>query len=529
MSTRKSSFFYGTLIALASMVVGMVIASRLDLAPRSFAGNVNMPAVNSAPITGAIDATTFRNIAHDQGPAVVSILVTGKRNVATLEDFFGGQSPFQIPGGRQGGRNGNRQPRQEIVQGAGSGFIIDKSGYILTNNHVIEDADEISVMLADMKNPEDALKAKVVGHDKLTDTALLQLVDTAKQPLAELKFGDSAQMSAGDWVMAIGNPFQLANTVTVGVVSAVGRVSPMLNPSLGRDLEYIQTDAAINQGNSGGPLLNIRGEVIGMNTAIMSEGSRELGGQGGNIGIGFAVPINTIRDVLPQLKTGKVVRGRIGVQVLKTPMTLDEAKDFGLSAPTGAVIDGVEDNCPAKAGGLKAGDVVIEFNGKTIKDSAELVAIVTRTAPGTSVPVKVMRSAKPMTLTVKVEELNLDAEQTAQAGERPHPVNPEQPQDTSFGMTVEPVSPSIAKEAGLTSGKGGALVTDVTPLSAAYRGGMLQGDIILSVNDKDVSSVSDVTKTLDAVPVGRTARVLVWRMNPNSGSGGEHMALLRKR
>src|SRR5262249_30250840 len=155
-------------------------------------------------------------------------------------------------------------------------------------------------------------------------------------------------------------------------------------------------------------------------------------------------------------------RGRIGVSVLKTPMTMDEAKDFGLSAPTGAVIDQVEDNGPAKAGGLKAGDVVIEFNGKTIKDSAELVAVVVRTAPGTSVPFKVMPAAKPMTLTVKVEELNLDAEQTAQAGERPRSVNPEQPQDTSFGMTVEPVSPSIAKEAGLTSGKGGAVVTDIT-------------------------------------------------------------------
>jgi serine protease Do len=185
-----------------------------------------------------------------------------------------------------------------------------------------------------------------------------------KQALPEIKFGDSSQIAAGDWVMAIGNPFEFANTVTVGVVSAVGRVSPELNPSTGRDLEYIQTDAAINRGNSGGPLLNIRGEVIGMNTAIMSDNS------GGNIGIGFAVPVNTIRDVLPQLKSGKVVRGRIGVTVLKTPMTMDEAKDFGLSAPTGAAIDNVEDSGPAKLGGIRAGDVIVEFNGKTVKDSA---------------------------------------------------------------------------------------------------------------------------------------------------------------
>ena len=522
MSTRKSSFFYGTLIALASLVVGMVIASRLDLAPRSLANTANVPAINSAPLTGAIDATTFRTIAHDQSPAVGSIIVTGKRNVPDMSDFFGLQNPFGRRGGRGGGSGGSQQ--QQIVQGAGSGFIIDKSGYILTNNHVVEDADEITVMLADMKNPDDGLKAKVVGRDKLTDSALIQLIEMPKQPLPEVKFGDSTQIAAGDWVMAIGNPFQFSNTVTVGVVSAVGRVSPELNPSSGRDLEYVQTDAAINRGNSGGPLLNIRGEVVGINTAIISDN-----GQGGNIGIGFAVPINTIRDVLPQLRSGKVVRGRIGVSVIKTPMTLDEAKDFGLSSPTGAVLDTVDESGPAKAAGLKAGDVIVEFNGKTVKDSADLVSIVTRTTPGTSVPVKVMRAGKPVSLTVRVDELNLDAEQTAQAGGRTRPSSPEQPQDTSFGMTVEPLSSSLSRQAGVPGGKGGALVSDLSPLSPAARGGILPGDIILSVNDKEVSSVSDVTKALDAVPTGRTARVLVWRPNRNGGSGSEHMALLRKR
>jgi serine protease Do len=524
MSTRKSSFFYGTLIALASMVVGMVIASRLELAPRSFAGGVNVPAANSAPITGTIDATTFRTIAHDQGPAVVSIIVQHRANVPTFnfEDFFGLQSPY----GRRAPRGGGspQQQQQEIVQGAGSGFIIDKAGYILTNNHVVEDAEEIAVMLADMTNPEDALKAKVVGRDKLTDSALIQLTQTPKQALPEIKFGDSSQIAAGDWVMAIGNPFEFANTVTVGVVSAVGRVSPELNPSTGRDLEYIQTDAAINRGNSGGPLLNIRGEVIGMNTAIMSDNS------GGNIGIGFAVPVNTIRDVLPQLKSGKVVRGRIGVTVLKTPMTMDEAKDFGLSAPMGAVIDNVEDGGPAKLGGIRAGDVIVEFNGKTVKDSADLVSIVTRTTPATSVPVKVMRAAKPVSLTVKVEELNLDAEQNARmGGGRPRPATPEQPQDISFGMTVEPLTSSIARQVGVPAGKGGAIVSDVSPVSPAARSGMAPGDIILSVNDKEVSNVPEVTKELEAVATGHTARVLVWRMNRQTGAGSEHMVLLRKR
>jgi len=525
MSTRKSSIFYGTLIALSSLVVGMVLASRLDLTPASFARtNLSVPATNSAPITGALDATTFRTIAHDQSPAVVSIIVSGKKTVPDMGDFFGFQFPFGNGGnggsgnGRRGGRGNNNE---QMFRGAGSGFIIDgKTGYIITNNHVVEDADEITVMLDNTNYEEDGLAAKVVGRDKLTDSALIQLAEPPKKPLPEVKFGDSAQISPGDWVVAIGNPFQFSNTVTVGVVSAVGRVDPRLSPVPNRSLEYIQTDAAINQGNSGGPLLNIRGEVIGVNTAIMSE-------SGGNIGLGFAVPIDTVRDVLPQLRSGKVVRGRIGVALDSRPMTLEQANDLGLSTVMGAVVTSVDANGPAKAAGIHPGDVIVEFNGKSVKDNEDLISMVTRTAPGTTVPLKAFRAGKPQMLNVKVEELNLDAEAlpSSRASGRGRPSVPEAPRETGFGMSIEPLTGTMARQAGVPNGKGGAVISDISPLSSAARAGVQTGDVILSVNDKDVASVNDVAKALESIQPGHTARVLVWCPDDKD----EYYLTLRKR
>ena len=219
-----------------------------------------------------------------------------------------------------------------MQQGAGTGFIIDKAGFILTNNHVVEDAEDIQVGLfgANMSNPNEHLyAAKVIGRDVLTDSALIQLTEMPSAPLQEAKFGDSEQMQPGDWVMAIGNPFNLSHTVTVGVVSALGRPFGGL-PN--RPQNMIQTDAAINPGNSGGPLLNVRGEVVGMNTAIYTDQ------RSANIGIGFATPINAIRDLLPQLRTGKVVRGVIGVSVRTYPLSKEDAQAFGLPNTNGALL-----------------------------------------------------------------------------------------------------------------------------------------------------------------------------------------------
>ena len=512
MSIRKSSLFYGVLIAVLSLAVGMVIASRLDLVPHSFASNVSLPATNSAPLTGPIDATTFRTIAQQAGPAVVSITTTSRRQMRGFGDIF----PFEMP--RGGGRRGAPQ-QEEDVQGAGSGFIIDKAGFILTNNHVVEDATKIEVQLASMRDGEDLLPAKLIGRDALTDTALIQLTELPNTPLTEIKFGDSSQIAAGDWVMAIGNPFTLQNTVTVGVVSAVGRQQIASRSAAGgtRVEDMIQTDAAINRGNSGGPLLNIRGEVVGINSAIASNDS------GSFLGVGFAVPINKVRDLLPQLRTGKVVRGRIGILVTRTNWTKDMIEDYGLPGSGGAVVSSVDEDGPARAAGLRVDDVIIEFNGKPVLSNDELVANVSKTTPGTTVPMKIVRGKKVMTLNVKVDELNLEQEQGGGQSARRTPTDRAESVDTGFGMSLEPISPTVAREMEVPSGRGGAVVSSVERLGPAGAAGLSPGDVILSVNGQDVKSVSEVTAALAKVADGRTARVVVWRQ------GREALVLIRKR
>jgi serine protease Do len=515
MSSRKSTAFYGVLIAFISVVVGMVIASRLDLAPASFASTVNVPATNSAPLSGPIDSTTFRNIAKQASPSVVSIVVTATRAQEDTEDAF--QFNFPFPFGGDGRSQGGPQ-RPQLQRGAGSGFIIDKAGHILTNNHVVENATDIQISLSDSADDPDAtLEAKVIGRDPLTDVALLQLVELPKNPLQPANFGDSDQMAPGDWVMAIGNPFELSNTVTVGVISATGRHNRVAN---GRWEDFIQTDAAINPGNSGGPLLNLRGEVVGINSMIISNGS-PLTGSGGNLGVGFAIPINTVRDLLPQLETGKVTRGRIGVYIGQ--ITGVDATDMGAPASGAAIVNRVDDG-PAKTAGMRVGDVIVAFNGKPVKTSSELVDAVTHTAPDTTVPVRIIRDKKEMTLNVKVEELTLDDEQPTRTARRG---SPDQPTDTGFGMSIQGITPRVARGLQLPDGRGGAVVTDVAPYSVAAESGVLEGDVILSVQGTAVSSVDQVTAALEAVPAGRTARVVVWRSE--NGRGTEVLLLMRKR
>src|SRR5499426_2351815 len=319
MSNRKTTFFYALLIAIASLAVGMVIASRLDLAPQSAAQTVGAaPPFNGAPITGSVSATTFRDVAKAVTPAVVNIRTESRQRTQDLSEFFGG-------GGGGGDAPERQRPRDQVVQAAGTGFIIDKSGLILTNNHVVDGATKIEVSLYG-EDSDQEYAAKVVGRDPLTDSALIQLTEKPNHTLPEVKFGDSSQMQPGDWVMAIGNPFGLAHTVSVGVISATSRSSPVAEQ---RTASVLQTDAAINPGNSGGPLLNLRGEVIGINTAIYTDARQQ-----GNIGIGFAIPINSVRELIPQLRSGKVSRGVIGVSV--TPVPADALAEFGLKERKGA-------------------------------------------------------------------------------------------------------------------------------------------------------------------------------------------------
>lgn len=509
MSTRKTTLFYAVLIAVASLAVGMVIASRLDLTPASSAQSVNVPATNSAPLSGPIDASTFKNIAKAQIPTVVNIRTEARARTRELTDFFGGGDEFmerffgqQQPGPRGRGRQPRPDPDGEgsISESAGTGFVIDKAGFILTNSHVVEGAERIRVSLFNAGVGED-YAAKVVGRDALTDSALLQLTEMPSTPLQEAKFGDSSQLEPGDWVMAIGNPFKLNHTVTVGVISALGRE---FRVARGRDHYMLQTDAAINPGNSGGPLLNVRGEVVGMNTAIYTDQARQA-----NIGIGFATPINVLRDLVPQLRTGKVTRGVIGVEV-NTTFNRRSAEALGVKEGVGALVAKVNPRGPADRAGIQRGDVITEFNGRPVEDNVELVAMVMATKPGTSVPVTIVRNKQRQTLSVTIDELDLDAEAGVEASRSEAPGETERT-TTGVGMTMEPVTPDVARAAGLPANRGGAVIVSVERNSAAATAGLLPEDVIVEINRAPVTNVAQVSKALQSAAPGTPVFLVIWR------------------
>ncbi|MDQ3069047.1 MAG: trypsin-like peptidase domain-containing protein [Acidobacteriota bacterium] len=499
---KKTSVFSAILIAIMSLAVGMVLASRLDLTPSSGAQPMSVPAANADPITGPLDATTFRRIAQNVSPAVVSIQTQSRRPRRDTQDsgnnpFFG--QPRQPRGG---------QPERPL-QGSGTGFIIDKAnGYIITNNHVIEGADEIKVGFYGDDDRADTFSAKIVGRDPLTDSALIQLTERPNHELSQISFGDSDQMAPGDWVVAIGNPFGLRHTVTVGVVSAVGRDN--FQTVNGRSQVMIQTDAAINPGNSGGPLLNVRGEVVGVNTAIFTNQTSS------NLGIGFAVPINFVRTLLPQLQTGRIIRGKIGVSVNNNPITADEARDYGLPGAGGALISTVDEDGAAANAGLRAGDFVVEFNGKPIKNSSELVGLVVNTRPGTTVPMKIVRDRQQRTVNVTIDELDLLTAEGETTAAR-------QSTDGAFGLTLQPLTPQIARQLQLPAGTQGALIAEVAPASIAERAGLGEGDVITNIGGRAVRNTEEASRALDAVPQGGSTLVRFIR-------GGQESAIgLRKR
>jgi serine protease Do len=503
MSTRKTTFFYAALIAVVSLAVGMVIASRLDMTPHSEAQALSAPPpMNSAPLSGPVDAGTFRGIAHDQSPMVVSISTISTRAPESDDQsdelfrrFFG--TPRQQPD----------EPQEST--GAGTGFIIDNgAGLILTNNHVVEHANKIRVQLyGEEGDEEEGHEARVVGRDPLTDSALIELVEKgAATKMAQARFGDSGQMQPGDWVVAIGNPFRYNHTVTVGVISGLSRpflVAPQ------RNVNMLQTDAAINPGNSGGPLLNVRGEVIGINTAILSN-------RMANIGIGFAVPINLVRELLPQLRTGKVTRGKIGVTIQASRITQEDAENMGLPDRRGAVVREVERGGPASKAGLRPGDVVVEYNGRKVENDKNLVEMVVVTKPGTSVPVKVIRDKTVKSLTVTVAELTL-------AGAEAPEVTAASDLTSSFGLQLEDLTPALAKRLQLPGDAAGAVVSGLKPRGPAGRAGLTEGDVIVKVGSRDVTTAEDAAAELERVSPGRSVGVHVLRAR-----GSEMFATIRR-
>ncbi len=422
----------------------------------------------------------FEAVAKEVQGAVVNINTEQiiHNAAAGMEDpfreFFGGQDPF--------GFNFRQMPRDLKQKSLGSGFLVDSSGYILTNNHVVENASSIKVKLDNGR----VVDAKVVGTDPQTDIAVLKIAGSG---YPTMRLGNSDQVQVGDWVLAFGSPFGLQKTMTAGIISATGRVI-----GAGPYDNFLQTDAAINPGNSGGPLVNLSGEVVGINTMIASD-------SGGFQGIGFAIPVSMANKVYGQLvKTGKVTRGWLGVTIQS--MTPELAKSFNLSPDKGALVADVTANSPAAKAGVQTGDVVLEYNGREIHSSNDLSLAVADTKVGQPANLKILRNGKEMNLQVSVGERPADLAQAFQSsGAQEH---------GKLGVTVENITPEVAREMHLAATVG-ALVTEVRPGSPADEAGVQPGDVIKGVNSTNVTGAADVVAATRNLKSGDAVRLRLVR------------------
>jgi len=447
-------------------------------------------ASSPAAIPVAVNAPTngFTEVAKQVTPAVVNITTVMTEKVSEgfsvpdelrdrMEEFFG--KPF---GPRKEGPSGpfeHRGPRK----GQGSGVIISSDGYILTNNHVIAKAREVHVTLPDKRE----FKGKIVGTDPKTDLAVVK-VDA--QDLPAVLWGDASQLQVGEYVLAVGNPFGLNSTVTLGIVSAVGRG----HMGITQYEDFIQTDAAINPGNSGGALVNTKGELVGINTAIFSQ-------TGGYQGVGFAVSTTMARPIYENLvSTGKVVRGYLGIGI--QDLNQDLAKSFNIKNSKGALISDVKEEGPAEQAGLKQGDVIIEYHGTPVEDGVALQRLVTRTSVGTTVPLKVIRDGHEREMTVRIGE---QPDETKVAK-----VERAETDSALSGLAVEDLDLAASKELGL-NGKRGVVVTRVVPDSGAEQAGLMPGDIIREINRQPIRSVKDFEKLSSNMKKGGTVLILVNR------------------
>lgn len=442
----------------------------------------------------ALGSNIFVEIAKKQNPAVVNISVKSKGPEPTVRapapqrpnpnpNAPPGQDPFRDFYDRFFGERENNKPKR----GMGSGFIIDEKGHILTNYHVVDGADEIVVSVT-QGDEEKEMNATLIGHDSKTDIALIKIVPKKGEPKTfhHLNFGNSDKLEVGEWVMAIGNPFGLSHTVTVGVVSAKDRTI-----GAGPYDEYIQTDASINPGNSGGPLINIKGEVIGINTAIIS------GNTGGNVGIGFAIPINVAKGILSDLREkGTVTRGWLGVMIQK--ITPELADSFKLSDDNGALVGDVIPDGPADKSGIKRGDVIVKFNNQQVKEMEELPKIVASTTPGKAVPVEVIRDGKSEIIQVTIAVLKDTQTKVASL-----------PKDR-LGMEVQDITAELAQSLKLDATEG-VLVSNVVQGKSAGEAGLRRGDVITEINRKPVRHIEDYRSQTSSLKEGDTALMLIRR------------------
>jgi serine protease Do len=458
---EKKKRFKTILIALAMAVAMLGAGYGVSTAIKSSDTPVSTGStISETPMVPA----NFSDLAEKIRPGVVNIQVVKKVKNIGFRNFpgnpFGGQNPF---GDFFGPFSQGNPPGGFEQKGVGSGFIMSREGYILTNNHVVEEADQIKVKLSNGKEYE----GKVVGRDPKTDLALVKIEGSSD--LQALKLGNSEDLKVGSWVVAVGSPFGLEQTVTAGIVSAKGRVI-----GSGPYDNFIQTDASINPGNSGGPLVNLKGEVVGINTAIIAEGQ----------GIGFAIPINMAKEIASQLQNqGHVTRGWLGVNIQE--VTPELAKSFALKDNKGALVSQVVPNSPAEKAGIEQGDVILQFDGKEVSDSKELPRIVASTPVGKSVTVKIARDGKVTDRQVKLGEM----EEKAEAAKTPST-------HKRLGIAVQNLTPEIAKGLGLKK-ETGVVVTQIEPGSPASDAGIQTGDVIREVDRKPVKDVEDFAQKIE--------------------------------
>jgi serine protease Do len=466
--TMKTKILKVLLLSLVFVFVGAIALIPRDKYALGTQGNSNpMP-------------PSFADLADKVKISVVNISTTQVVEGNPLMPFMGPGSPF----GDFFGPNlpkeffGNQPQSKMETHALGSGFVISADGLIFTNNHVVEKATEIKIKLIDGREYD----AKVVGRDPKTDLALIKVTPDKNFP-GPAVLGDSYAMRVGDWVMAVGNPFGLGNTVTTGIISAKSRIL-----GAGPYDDFFQTDAAINPGNSGGPLFNMQGQVIGINTAIIAQGQ----------GIGFAIPINMAKELLPQLKLGKVVRGWLGVMIQDITPTL--AKSFGLKSSKGVLVSDVVKGSPAEKTGLLRGDVILRFDGKEIENAHKLSQLVAATAPNTPVKIDLLRNGKQETISLEIGTMPSEEQQ----------ITPPQ-KESDWGMMVQELTPQLAQQLGLESGTTGVVISDITEGSPAAEAGLRPGDLITEVNRTAIKNMNDYQQALQKAKKGDNLLLLIQR------------------
>ncbi|HKU26370.1 MAG TPA: Do family serine endopeptidase [Candidatus Sulfotelmatobacter sp.] len=486
---------------LALVLAGSVVTYECVKPPSASAAAVPAPAPAAPPLdASSVSALTsldkaMEALAAHVTPAVVNVTVVSRTKPENaqnqgsddMQQFFGQNGPFgQFFGPHM------RQPQgPQIEHGMGSGVVISPDGYIVTNNHVIDGAVDIRVTMHDRR----VLKAKLIGADPLTDLAVLKVNETN---MASVPWGDSTQVRPGQLVLAFGNPYGFRFTVTRGIVSAVNR--PNLDTNRSKPGEFIQTDAAINPGNSGGPLVDARGEVVGINTFLVSP-------SGTFSGMGFAIPAQIVKPTVDQLiRTGKVEHARIGIGI--TDVTPENAKFFGDSTAMGAVVTQVDPDSPGAKAGLQVGDVITEINGQKVNDSGELQVYVSQQKPGTKVEMTVLRNGKTENMPVTLEEMKSSGEHNANATEGQGKMR--------WGLGLGELTPDLRDQLQLPGNVHGVVIEQVRPGSSADNAGLQQGDVILEVNRHKVQTPAEVQQELSKVAQGQDALLLVWSNGGNT-------------